>query len=270
MATSYKLGAQPERSSPPGLESVWNQSESFWNQSDGSFIFDFGKMMQLEGQNKVSKVVFSFVVVNPRLPQDSPNLTATASLFYVEGVSWNPAVLTSCIETSNRPFYVEAVAFSAISITSSSSDPCASSTIKVSIAPAIPLICVLCIILSGFTGSLTADRVSFTLTSPESKLQPNASWTKAGAVSVCLTSGAVVAKDESLAFSFDIKNDNTAQDNLTVIDIDVSMEGGVALVTEPISSLSFMSVSAPSWKSDSPPTFSANSTQPVSLFLGCA
>jgi hypothetical protein len=247
---------------------------SVWNQSDGNITFDIAHMMQLEGQNDVSVVVFSFVVVNPRLPQAPPVLTATASLFYVEGVSWNPAVLTSTCPTVNnvhlQPFKVEALSFSSVQIASFSSDPCTSSTIDVKIAPGIPLACALCITLSGFTGSRTADRSSFTLTSQGSKLHPTASWTQAGAVSVCLTSGAVVPKDDVLAFSFEIKNNITAQDALTVIDIDISMEGGVAFDTVRDSSQSFMSVSAPSWKSDSPPIFSANSTQPVSLFLGCA
>jgi hypothetical protein len=215
--TSFAMGSRSERV---------DLLNSTWLQDTGKVVFDLLKVLQHEQVSNISAVVFKFTVQNPRLPQNAASLTATASLFYVEGVSWEPQVMTSSCASDKAPFYVEALNWDTVDIHSSSSDPCAENIVTVTLSSSIPLACTKCITLTGLTGSQTVDNNSISLTTHGSELQAQGAWTQdAGRLKVCLSDTAgVVPHSTDIEFSFSLKNANVQKAVKGEITIDVSVD----------------------------------------------
>jgi hypothetical protein len=237
LATTYKVHNGPERS---GLITTT------WNQSLGSLTFDINDVLDSEGRTNLTQVIFEVVLRNPRLSQAAPALSASASLFYVEGVTWVEAV-TTC-DGDTKPFFIESLAWSTVDVTSSSSDPCSSNIVTVSLTPTIPLACVKCITLTGFTGSLTEDADPFALTSGGGVFS-SAAWTQSGGVlELCVDPSTFMPRDQDIVLSFEIQNVNADKSALTSIDIDVSVDDEDEFLSEEVSvGLSFMNVDEPAW-----------------------
>ena len=257
LATTYAIQDGPERS---GLTSIWNQNT-------GSLTFDMNAILDLEGRSNLTKVVFQVVLKNPRLSQDAPTLSVSASLFYVEGVSWTEDYST-CSPNSVKPFFIESLGWSTVAITSSTTHPCTSNTILVSLVPTIPLACAKCFTLIGFTGSLTANQPTFPLTSGGSGNPfSSAAWTKDdGNLKVCVDSGKFLPINQAIVFSFQIQNVNAQKNALTSIEIDVSVDDTTGSLLSELSITNtgggFMEVVAPSWSTNPSPSISFSSTQP--------
>jgi hypothetical protein len=258
LATKYEIQDGPERS---GLTSIWNQNT-------GSLIFDMNAILDLEGRSNLTKVVFQVVLKNPRLSQVAPTLSVSASLFYVEGVSWNEDYSTCSPNDDDKPFFIQSLGWSTVTITSSTTHPCTSNTILVSLVPTIPLACAKCFTLIGFTGSLTANQLTFPLTSGGSGNPfSSAAWTNNdGNLKVCVDSGKFLPMGQEIVFSFQIQNVNAQKNALTSIEIDVSVDDTAWSLLSELSIADtgggFMQVNAPSWSPSPLPSISFSSTQP--------
>jgi hypothetical protein len=226
-------------------------------------------VLTLEGQSNATKVVYSFMLKNPRLSQQAPSLTATASLFYVEGVSWNPAFTFSC-DASKTPFFIDSLEWSTVSVDSSSSNPCGLNTITVNLVPStISLACLQCITISGFENSNTNDKASSAVTAfsiagvNRSSAISSSTWTRSsGTLNVCFSgSMGIIAVGSSVALRFDIQNRNTALAAKSSITVKVSVDNGASLSNRLIATNNFMPVEPHSWQD--PPSLSMSTSQVI-------